>query len=341
MIRTPMVIHLIVAALLPLVVLFETRQPRTTRVAHSAELGFLAFLQSAKPAPRLVGFSPTNHDPRGGRRKVPSAESLKLDLEALRPAFNGLILYGYDKDITPTILNEAKRQGYRAVLLGIWDPKSEVELEGVVALAKNYHKDLALAICVGNEGITFNRYQVADLAAAADKINMMLGPDLKLALCTSEPYGEYSQRALQQFGHILTPNIHSVYDQPNVVNPTEAAAWVRERAMTLAEAAQKPVLVKETGVPNGDGGDMRFTPETQEAFWKAYLKDALLVKSEKHPKVWVSHAAAFEAFCLSWKADESKRPVEGAWGLMSAERKPFAAFSTWKRLAEQTGSLEN
>jgi hypothetical protein len=51
--------------------------------------------------------------------------------------------------------------------------------------------------------------------------------------------------------------------------------------------------------------------------------------------VWVSYAAAFEAWDLTWKAELSNMPIEKAWGLLSAERKPFPAFFVWQNLRSQ------
>src|SRR5207244_4559100 len=92
---------------------------------------FLAYLREARPPAALVAYSPTNHDPRPApHRKVPPRESIRADLVALAPAFNGLVLYGYEKEVTPAILAEAQALGFRAVLLGVWDPRSQAELAG-------------------------------------------------------------------------------------------------------------------------------------------------------------------------------------------------------------------
>jgi exo-beta-1,3-glucanase (GH17 family) len=103
---------------------------------------------------------------------------------------------------------------------------------------------------------------------------------------------------------------------------------VRERAAAIARAAGKPVLVKETGLPNG--GAALQSPARQYAFWDAYLA-AGRVLWIKPGEVWVSFAAAFEAFDAPWKAEQLANPIEGHWGLLSAERKPYPAFAAWAR----------
>src|SRR5262249_42326598 len=100
-------------------------------VPGAGDRPFLDYLSKPQPRAALVCYSPTNHDPRPGpHRRVPPRESLRKDLEALRTAFDGLILYGFDKDVTPVLLAEAARLKYRAVLLGIWDPRLAAERAG-------------------------------------------------------------------------------------------------------------------------------------------------------------------------------------------------------------------
>src|SRR6266478_5245532 len=110
----------------------------------SAESSFFSYLHDPSSRSSLIAFSPTHHDPRPGKdHRIPSRQSLRDDLQALRPAFDGLVLYGYDRQITPIILDEAKRLGYRAVLLGIWDPMSKDEIADIAQLVHQYQQQLA------------------------------------------------------------------------------------------------------------------------------------------------------------------------------------------------------
>jgi exo-beta-1,3-glucanase (GH17 family) len=304
--------------------------------AGPADRTFLDYL-SGRPTPTLVCYSPTGYVPgRGPDRKVPGSASVRADLEALRPAFDGLILYGYDRDLTPIILEEARRARYRAVLLGAWDPRDQAELEGVVDLVRRYRDHLALAVVLGNEGINFNRYREADLIAAASRVAARLGPRATVPLTTSEPFNQYGQEFLLGFGDFLAPNIHpffdsGIYDRP-VIDPrrtaADAALWARGRGLALARAAGKPVLVKETGIPHTAPG---CSPEAQRAFWAAYLASDRLVRVADPPGAWVCHAAAFEAFDDPDKARRSGMSVEGAWGLLSASRTPHPALSVFAK----------
>jgi exo-beta-1,3-glucanase (GH17 family) len=294
----------------------------SARLEHS----FISYLTSKRPEAALIAFSPTNHDPRAESRKVPSPESLRADLQKLHAAFDGLILYGYDRDTTPVILEEAQKQGYRAVLLGIWDPHSEEEITGTVALVKQYQDKLALAVCLGNEGIFFKRYKFSDVQKAAIKFETLLETRRRVPLTTSEPFKQYDQTEVRQFGDFLAPNVHSVFDHPEW-SPVDAAAWARKYALDLAKSSRRPVLVKETGMPHG--GKEPFTPEKQREFWSAYTKAGHLVRVTG--AVWVSYAAAFEAFDLPWKAQQSGLAIEDSWGLLGPDRSYHPAFFVWEK----------
>ena len=300
-----------------------------------AESPFVSYLTDPSTLHSLIAFSPTNGDPRPGKdHRVPSRQSLADDLQALRPGFDGLILYGYNNEDTPVILEEAKRLGYRAVLLGIWDPKSSDEINGTAQLVRQYHPHLALAVCVGNEGIAFNRYTLADVQEGINSLRALL-PGTWVPLCTSEPIAQYVDANLRDAGDFLCPNIHFIFEHREK-SPADGAHWVRGLAMSLAGSAHKAVLVKETGMPHG--GDDQFSPAAQRAFWASYVSAGRLARTQDSYRVWISYAAAFEAFDLHWKAEQSKMAIEERWGLLTADRKPFPAFFVWQEA--QSSALE-
>jgi exo-beta-1,3-glucanase (GH17 family) len=296
--------------------------------AAAAAPAFLSYLEG-NPAAAMVAFNPSRFDPGRpvGREPYPAAE-LAADLATLRPAFDGLILYSFRADLTPSLVAAARDQGFRALLLGIWDVRSEAEIAGTAELIRRYHRDLALAVAIGNEGLNDNRYGLVNLHAARERLAALLPPDADIPLTTSEPFGDYGFAPLRAFGDFLAPNIHPAIDQEGIA-PEAGAQWVRGRALALAGVAGKPVLVKETGLPNGGGG--RHSPETQAAFWRAYLDPGRVLHLPARPSGWVSLAAAFEAFDAPWKAAKTGIPMEGRWGLMSVERIPYPAFSVWRQ----------
>ena len=281
---------------------------------------------TGQPAAAVIAYVPSELDPRQevNNRKL-ATSSIRADLTALRPAFDGLVLYGYHEATTPRILAVAKELKYRAVILGIWDPKSAAEVDGVAALARQYEHDFALGVIVGNEGVTFKRYEADDVAIAHTRLKT--GLPKAVAVATSEPLFQYKEPFAREFGDFLAPNIHPVFDKKDLP-PAEAAAWARGEAAKLAALAKKPVLLKETGMPHaGTREGVKYSPEMQKQFWEAYLKPGRVAQSGG---VWVFHGVGFEAFDLPWKAAESKLAIEGAWGLLDAKRRPHPAFATWK-----------
>ncbi len=281
---------------------------------------------TGSPTAMLVTYTPSELDPRQEANQARLAtSSIRGDLEALRPAFDGLVLYGYHEACTPRILAVAKDLKFRIVLLGIWNPKSAAECDGVAELARQYENDFVLGVLVGNEGITFKRYEPEDLTIAAARLRPKLPKSVPLG--TSEPFPAYQAEFVRRFGDFLAPNIHPVFDRPELA-AKEAAAWAREQAAGLARQAKKPVILKETGFPH-DGKEV-YTPATQKAFWAEYLKPGVVARPTDEAEVWAFYGVAFEAFDLPWKSEESKLPIEKSWGLLSPKREPYPALAVWQ-----------
>ncbi|WP_447971560.1 exo-beta-1,3-glucanase [Nitrospira sp. M1] len=294
------------------------------------ESAFFLYLTDKERSPLLIDYSPSDFDPRHGRNfHLPSPESIEKDLFALRQVFDGLIVYSYHPNVTPVILEKAKQLHFRAVVLGIWSARSTREIAGVIQLVRQYADSMTLAICLGNEGLTFHRYTINDLLQAEHVIRDELGSNLDVPITTSEPMSRYRDPALFAFGDFLAPNIHPVWEKP-ALPPKDAVFWTRTQAISLMKKSQKPVLVKETGYPHS--GERHFTPQAQEKFWDMYVREDRLVYSLSNPHVWTSFATSFEAFSLPWKAEQSGEPIEAAWGLMSQDRIPFPAFDTWRQV---------
>jgi len=279
---------------------------------------------TGKPAPALVTYTPSQLDPRQetNQRRLATG-SIRADLEALRPAFDGLILYGYHEACTPRILAVARELKFRGVLLAVWDPKSAAEADGVADLVRQFGDDFVFGVLVGNEGIHFRRYEADDVKFAAARLRSKLPRTVPLG--TSEPLADYESAFVREFGDFLAPNIHPVFDRPNL-GPAEAAAWARDEAARLTAKAKKPVILKETGFPH-DGKDI-YTPESQKVFWAAYLKPGVLGRPAAED--WTFHGVAFEAFDLPWKSEEAKLPIEKSWGLLSPKREAYPALAVWR-----------
>jgi exo-beta-1,3-glucanase (GH17 family) len=283
---------------------------------------------TGEPTPALIAYTPSQLDPRqeANQRRL-ATSSIRADLEALRTAFDGLILYGYHEACTPRIVAVAKELKFRAVLLAVWDAKSAAEADGVAELVRQFGDDFALGVLVGNEGITFKRYEADDVKFAAARLRSKLPKTVPVG--TSEPLAAYESAFVREFGDFLAPNIHPVFDRPEL-GPAEAAAWSRKEAARLAERAKKPVILKETGFPHA--GKDGYSTDSQKAFWAAYLKPGVVSRPAEAAEPWVFHGVAFEAFDLPWKSEASGLAVERSWGLMSAKREPYPALVTWRAL---------
>lgn len=283
-----------------------------------------AYLTGRK-TPAMVTYTPSELDPRqeANQRRLATG-SIRADLEALRPAFDGLILYGYHEANTPRVVAMAAELKYRSVILAIWDPKSTAEIDGVAELARQFEKQLAIGVLLGNEGLTFHRYEPDDLRIGLNRLRFKLPASIPVG--TSEPLVGYRQEIVRTFGDFLAPNIHPVFDRKEL-GPAEAATWAREEAAKLARETKKPVLLKETGFPHA--GQPAYTPESQREFWSAYVKPGILVHPPNAADAWVFHGVAFEAFDMPWKSEESKLEIEKSWGLLSPQRKPYPAFEVW------------
>ena len=277
---------------------------------------FFAYLQGVRPA--MIAYVPSRLRSAAASPPPLGRPTAACRPAALRPAFDGLVLYDFRPEVTPGVLEQAAALGYRAVLLGIWDPRSDAEIAGIAELVRRWGDRLALAVVIGNEGINDNRYDIADLARARDRLRALAGPDgAALPVSTSEPAGDYGWPPLLAFGDFLAPNIHPAIDQAGLA-PEAAVAWVHGRAEAIARAAGRPVLVKETGIPNGGGAG--FSPERQRAFWAAWLAAGPARCRSTRPVSSSALPPRSRRSTRRGRRSSSRDPMEGHWGLMSVER---------------------
>jgi len=284
-------------------------------------------VRSAIESVRFVAYTPTDLKIIAGQVHAPSPEGIRKDLTLLRDDFQGLITYSC-ADGGEEVPAVASGLGYRALILGIWDPLSEQEFSNARRLVKAYPQ-LIVGVSVGNETLLAERHPWPVLRAAIKRLRAALP---NTAITTSEPFYYYLNDdpadflAVQDF---LLPSVHPLF-QPWFDQATTAQAvdFVVRVAGLLSAKTDKPVLIKETGLPSGPPGT-RFTPAVQAEFWTSLFKQL--------PQAPGRGVAYFEAFDHDWKAENARRefgshPEEGYWGLYTADRRPKAVVAALRKL---------
>jgi exo-beta-1,3-glucanase (GH17 family) len=281
-----------------------------------------ARLEDALATVTFVAYTPRDFDPNLGSEPVERA-SIRADLTRLRPLFDGLVTYSSARglDAVPAI---ARELGFRAVVVGVWDPTSDDELARAFESARGA-RDVVIALALGNEGLFFERYDADALARAFARARHELPG---VAVTTTEPFFVYlepARAAALPAQDLVLPTVHPI-DQPWFASAPPAAPveFVANVVRDLEARTKLPVLVKETGVPSGPA-DEGFSEAAQAAFWVAL--GAALPPTRTHAVV------RFEAFDGPWKtasvaADTGDvRPSEAHWGFFRADgsAKPVVA----------------
>jgi exo-beta-1,3-glucanase (GH17 family) len=260
----------------------------------------------------MVVYSP---DPDADARTITAALTL------LRQNFDSLSLYSCTSQTT-TIVEVAQQLHYQAVLLTVWDPRSEAELAIASSLVRDHAKDLILAVSIGSEGLMQKRYTLDDMMAARAELLDRNISSTAVEMTTTEPWWLYmkdDQAALRDFGEFTSVNVHVVWDT-DLKSPAMAAQWTRDRAEEVRSKVGKSLLLRESGFPGGghsprEGLELTFTREMQAEFWRAWL---LLPQRPA--------SAVFEGVdnpSKHWRGFESE------WGLVSADLQPWPAWSVF------------
>ncbi len=281
---------------------------------HAAAVDKIVRLRAALREVRFVAYTPTDFSVMNGRPQPASVARIDQDLKRLHRDFQGLITYSCANGVeqVPAV---AARLGYRALILGIWDPTSRTEIDTAVALARRYPK-LVVGVALGNETLLAKRLPWPVLRHALEQLRVALP---EVAVTTSEPFYYYLLDATPGFldaQDFLLPSIHPLY-QPWFKGSTVETDvnFVVEVLGKLAARTDKPILVKETGLPSGPQ-DLGFTPEHQALFWR--LLSTRVGADDKRA------IAYFEAFDQPWKAENARaefglHPEEGYWGLYDVQ----------------------
>lgn len=306
--------------LLALPVSLAAAQPRC---AHStADAAALAQLSHAMTHGRFVAYEPTSLSIVNGQVHAADPASIRADLKALRPAFDGLITYDavHGAEAIPGI---AAQLQFHALIIGVWDPSDRTQLDAALAAAARYPK-LVVGLSLGNESVFGQR---ASFAALAATIAAARSQAPHLALSSTEPFHMFEKpeaAALLSTLDFLLVNVHPVF-QPWFRGATDAtrAQFVSNVAGDLAQHFCGPILVKETGVPTGPAS-AGFSAERQASFYAELRR--------RFPPSAARAFAYFSAFDAPWRAHDAgpvpgaaTGPEEALWGLYDSERRPKPA----------------
>jgi len=153
----------------------------TGAATKQAEAADLTRLRAALKQVRFVAYTPRAFRPDPATRVTPA--DIAADLDLLQGSFDGLITYSTGKGLA-AVPELAAARGFRAGVLGVWDPLDPAELDRAIALCRRFDR-LVVGLSLGNEGIVSKRYTWPQLVAALDRVRRAL-PDL--ALTTGEPF---------------------------------------------------------------------------------------------------------------------------------------------------------
>ena len=290
--------------------------------------------QAAPPdlsqARRFVTYGPRSFSVSWNSITDATPTGIRNDLTLLRPWFDGLVTYSanHGQELIPAL---AKQLGYRAVILGIWDPRSQEEIDHAIQAAQKFPK-LIIAVAVGNEGLYTKRYQRQDLKRAISQIKRACP---QLAVTTSEPFFMFLKGENQAFFRsldLLMPNVHPVFEpwfKPS--EPRHGVEMVLNVAAKLQETYPSlPLLIKETGMPSGLAAS-GFTPARQAEFWTELLR--------RFPFSPTCSLACFEAFDAPWKPKTvalnfpGNHANEAFWGFFTAAGQPKPVIESLPKLS--------
>ncbi len=280
-------------------------------------------LRAAMAQGRFIAYEPTSLRVIDGRVTDADADSIRADLVRLRERFDALITYDaiHGAQQIPAIAAEL---GFRALIIGVWDPTDAEQLAAALDAALRFPQLIA-GISLGNELLFAHRSDPARLAALIARVRARAPA---VALSTSEPFHIYDDPAaaavLTRLDFVLL-NVHPIF-QPwfRDASAATAAQFVVNVLARLAPLACGPMLVKETGVP---------TAPASGGFSEALQADFYRELRRRLPASRTRGFAYFAAFDAPWRAYDATgvpgapgvHPEEAHWGLYDAARRPKLA----------------
>lgn len=277
---------------------------------------------------RFVAYEPISLRVIDGRPTKADATSIREDLKALRPKFDGLITYTAVNG-AQAIPGIAASLGYRAIIIGVWNPFDDSEINAALEQARRYPQ-LVAGLSLGNEVLFSGKHELPELAAAVAALHRRVP---QLPLSTTEPFHLFdTDRAkplLSQLDFLL-PIVHPVFQSWFRTAPdANAAQFVVNVVNNLALRFCGLILVKEVGEPTAPAA-LGFSAQRQAGFFAELRK--------QFPQQRMKGFAYFSAFDAPWRAYDELAGVKQAggpgpheeeahWGLYDADRKPKLAGS--------------
>jgi exo-beta-1,3-glucanase (GH17 family) len=298
---------------------------------HPAAQPAVARLREAMARGRFIAYQPISLRVIDGRVTDADAEGIRTDLTQLRARFDSLITYDaiHGAQQIPAI---AAALGFRALIIGVWDPTDAMQLDAALEAARRFPR-LVVGISLGNEVLFAHRSDPAALTALIERVRARAP---QLALSTSEPFHIYEEPAVAAvLGQLdfLLPIVHPVF-QPWFRDAADstAAQFVVNVLGKLGPLSCGPILVKETGVPTAPES-AGFSEVRQAGFYRE-LRRALAPSGTQA-------FAYFAAFDAPWRAYDATgvpgaqavHPEEAHWGLYDDARRPKAAARELPALA--------
>ena len=289
-------------------------------------------LREAMAHGRFIAYQPTSLQAINGVLTHADPDSIRADLQVLRPRFDSLITYGSISG-AEAIPGIAASLGFRAVIIGMWNPFNSNELSAALTAAKNNPR-VVVGLSLGNEMLFFHRHSAAELVQLLDTVHAQAP---QLALSTTEPFQMFeapeAAPILQRLDFLLA-NVHPVF-QPWFPTAPEGndVQFVVNVVGDLAKVYCGPILVKETGIPTAPA-EKGFSEKRQASFYeelgRRFPPSGLETTSVSGPPSGGGRAFAyFAAFDAPWRLQDGgpgpgQRPAEeeAHWGLYDEKRRP-------------------
>lgn len=267
---------------------------------------------------RFVAYEPTSLQVIDGHPTHADPDSIRADLKVLRPRFDALITYG-SVDGAEVIPEIAGALGFRAVIIGIWNPFNPAELDAAITAARKSPK-VVVGLSLGNEMLFFRRHETQDVVTLLDQVHAR-APELPLS--TTEQFHMFARpqlRPVLQRVDFLLANVHPIFQPwfPHASN-SDSVQFVLNVASQLGQEYCGPVMVKETGLPTAPA-DKGFSEARQARFY-----------TELAPRFVGSRERAFAyfaAFDAPWRLRDGGAPEEAHWGLYDERRQPKAVVAS-------------